>query len=170
MLDKHLGNLKVPAKEIEDFYNKNLANFKTQAKIHARHILVKTEDEAKKILEELKKDVKQFGKIAKEKSSCPSGKQAGGDLGLFDPASMAPAFGNACKEAPIGKLVGPVKTSFGYHIILVDDKTKDGHKKLEEVSDTIKGQLLAEKQRDAYKTLIKGLMKDYKVKIYKAKL
>lgn len=170
LLDKELGNIKVPEKEIKEFYNKNLSQFETKAQIHAHHILVKTEKEAKEILETLKKDPTQFEKIAKEKSTCPSGKRAGGDLGMFGPGQMVPAFDKACQEAEVNKIVGPVKTKFGYHIIRVDSKTKPGHKKLEEVEPQIKRNLLGQKQKDAYLNLIKKLKKEYKVKIYEKKI
>ena len=85
-------------------------------KVHAAHILVKTEEEAKKILEQLNNGA-SFEKLAMEKSLCPS-KKKGGDLGWFGRNQMVREFEKAAFETAPGKLV-IVKTQFGYHIIKV---------------------------------------------------
>ena len=88
--------------------------------VNAAHILVKTEKEAKELKEEIIKG-KSFADIAKKHSSCPSGKK-GGDLGWFGKGQMVAAFENAAFNANKGDLVGPVKTDFGWHLILVKDQ------------------------------------------------
>ena len=87
----------------------------TQAR--ASHILVKTEDQANQILKRLN-DGEEFDKVARRFSSCPSGKQ-GGDLGWFGKGMMVPEFEKIAFEEQVGKVVGPVKTQFGYHVIKV---------------------------------------------------
>ncbi|MEM2102046.1 MAG: peptidylprolyl isomerase [Candidatus Bathyarchaeia archaeon] len=84
-------------------------------KVHCAHILVKTESEAKKILERLNKGEK-FANIAKEVSLCPSGKK-GGDLGTFGRGQMVKEFETAAFKLNKGEISPPVKTKFGYHII-----------------------------------------------------
>ena len=87
----------------------------------ARHILLKTETECTA----LKKDIeggKDFAVAAKEKSLCPSGKK-GGALGTFAQGKMVPEFDQVVFNAEIGKLHGPVKTTFGYHLIEVTERT-----------------------------------------------
>jgi peptidyl-prolyl cis-trans isomerase C len=86
----------------------------------ASHILVKTEDEANKILKRLA-DGEEFDKLARRFSSCPSGKQ-GGDLGWFGRGMMVPEFEQIAFSEEVGKVVGPVKTQFGYHVIKVTGK------------------------------------------------
>lgn len=81
----------------------------------ALHILVKTEQEALKILEQLKKG-KDFGTLAKRHSTCPSGKR-GGDLGEFRRGQMVKAFDDVVFKKELLKVHGPVKTRFGYHLI-----------------------------------------------------
>ncbi len=169
LLDDKIGSLVIADKDIEDFYNKNMAQFSQPAQISAHHILVKEEADARKILEDLKADPTKFEAIAKEKSTCPSGKQ-GGDLGKFGEGQMVPEFDAACKEAEIGKIVGPVKTQFGHHIIRVDERTAAGTKKLEEVKDEIRAQLLPEKQKEVFGALVEEVKKEFNVKIYKDKL
>jgi peptidyl-prolyl cis-trans isomerase C len=83
----------------------------------ASHILVKTEDQANQILKRLAEG-EEFDKVARRFSSCPSGK-SGGDLGWFGKGQMVPEFEKAAFENDTGKVVGPVKTQFGYHIIKV---------------------------------------------------
>jgi parvulin-like peptidyl-prolyl isomerase len=83
--------------------------------VHCAHILVKTETEAKKILERLGKGEK-FANIARETSLCPSGKH-GGDLGTFGRGKMVKEFETAAFALKKGETSQPVKTKFGYHII-----------------------------------------------------
>jgi peptidyl-prolyl cis-trans isomerase C len=83
----------------------------------ASHILVKTEDEANKILKRIN-DGEDFTAVAKRFSSCPSRKN-GGDLGWFGKGQMVPEFEKVAFENDPGKIVGPIKTQFGYHIIKV---------------------------------------------------
>ncbi|UCH31757.1 MAG: peptidyl-prolyl cis-trans isomerase [Candidatus Bathyarchaeota archaeon] len=84
-------------------------------RVHCAHILVKTEKEAKIILERLRKGEK-FSKIAKEVSICPSGKRRG-DLGSFSRGKMVREFEKAAFVLKKGQLSPIVKTKFGYHII-----------------------------------------------------
>jgi len=88
--------------------------------VHAAHILVKTENEAKKLKEEILGG-KKFEDVAKKHSTCPSGK-SGGDLGWFGKGQMVAPFENAAFNANKGDLVGPVKTEFGWHLIQVKDQ------------------------------------------------
>ena len=84
-------------------------------KVHCAHILVKTETEAKAILERLNKGEK-FSSIAQTVSLCPSGKK-GGDLGTFTRGKMVKEFENAAFKLNKGENSAIVKTKFGYHII-----------------------------------------------------
>ena len=84
-------------------------------KVHCAHILVKTEKEAKAVLERLKKGEK-FANITKQVSLCPSGKR-GGDLGTFSRGKMVKEFEKAAFTLQKGQISPVVKTKFGYHII-----------------------------------------------------
>ena len=88
--------------------------------VNAAHILVKTEKEANELKAQIEGGAK-FADLAKKKSTCPSGKK-GGDLGWFGRGQMVPAFETAAFNANKGDIVGPVKTEFGYHLILVKDQ------------------------------------------------
>ncbi len=88
--------------------------------VKASHILVKTEEEAIKIQEEINKG-KDFSQAAKEFSLCPSG-QNGGDLGYFTKGQMVKEFEDAAFSMEKGQLSNPIKTQFGYHLIYLTDK------------------------------------------------
>ena len=83
--------------------------------VHCAHILVKTEQEAKDVLEDLT-DGASFASVAQQKSLCPSRKQ-GGDLGTFGRGQMVKPFETAAFALEKGRTSGPVKTEFGWHII-----------------------------------------------------
>ena len=108
----------------------------------ARHILVATEAEAKDIVAKLQKDIKAFAALAKEKSMDPGSKANGGDLGWFNPAGMVPEFGAAVATLEKGKFTEvPVKSQFGYHVIVLDDSRAITPPPLEQVKDQLKQQV-----------------------------
>ncbi len=108
----------------------------------ARHILVATEAEAKDIIAKLTKDIKQFAALAKAKSMDPGSKANGGDLGWFNPAGMVPEFGAAVAKLEKGKFTAePVKSQFGYHVIVLDDSRAITPPPLEQVSEQLKQQI-----------------------------
>ncbi|RLA18910.1 MAG: peptidylprolyl isomerase [Gammaproteobacteria bacterium] len=85
------------------------------ARASARHILVKTKEEAEKLKRQLAGGA-DFANLAKKKSLCSSAKR-GGDLGEFAPGKMLKAFDNVVFKKPLLTVHGPVKTKFGYHLI-----------------------------------------------------
>jgi peptidyl-prolyl cis-trans isomerase C len=91
-----------------------------EQEVHARHILVETEDEAKAIEAELKKGA-DFAELAKKKSKDP-GAADGGDLGFFTKDQMVPEFSAVAFTLEPGKISDPVKSQFGWHIIKVEEK------------------------------------------------
>jgi len=97
---------------------------KMTREVQASHILVKTEEEAKKLLDDIKSDKISFEDAAIEYSLCPSG-QTGGDLGYFPKGVMVKEFEDACFSMDIGEISEPVKTQFGWHLIQLTGKTND---------------------------------------------
>lgn len=91
------------------------------AKASARHILVPSEVDCN-TLKKLIEDGEDFAEIAKQHSQCPSGKQGGG-LGEFTPGQMVKEFDEVVFSGEVGKVLGPVKTQFGYHLIEITDRT-----------------------------------------------
>lgn len=89
-------------------------------KVHAAHILVKSENEAKDLMVKVKGG-ESFGDLAKKHSQCPSGKK-GGDLGWFGKNMMVKEFETAAFNGKKGEVVGPIKTQFGWHLIKILDQ------------------------------------------------
>jgi peptidyl-prolyl cis-trans isomerase C len=91
------------------------------ARASARHILVKTEEQCNNLKAEIENG-EEFGELAQKYSLCPSGKQ-GGDLGEFGRGQMVKEFDTVVFSAPVGKVQGPVKTQFGYHLLEVTKRS-----------------------------------------------
>lgn len=135
--------------ECRAYYEEHKDMFQKGAQARAKHILTATEEESLKVLDELQKEEKTFEEAAKAYSTCPSGAQ-GGDLGTFGRGQMVKEFDEAVFTAEVGKVLGPVKTDFGYHLIRVDELSGDGVAAFEEVAPQIARQLTAEKQNEVY--------------------
>lgn len=106
--------------DLQAEYDKQIGNAGGGTEFKARHILVPTEDEAKAIIVELDNGA-DFAELAKTKSTGPS-KTQGGDLGWFAPKQMVPPFSEAVAALENGKYTStPVKTQFGWHIIIRED-------------------------------------------------
>jgi peptidyl-prolyl cis-trans isomerase C len=125
----------------------------------ARHILVEKEAEAKAIIATLKKTPAAFEKLAKDKSKDAGSKPAGGDLGWFDAQRMVPEFGAALSKLEKGKFTEePVKTQFGYHVILLEDTRPVEAPPMDAVKPQLTQQLTQQgvkKQVDALKAAAK---------------
>ena len=91
------------------------------AKASARHILVDSEEKCNELKAQIEGGT-DFAEVAKEHSSCPSGKQ-GGDLGEFMPGQMVKEFNDVVFSEELGKIHGPVQTQFGYHLIEITSRT-----------------------------------------------
>mmetsp|Transcript_9581 Transcript_9581/g.11467 ORF Transcript_9581/g.11467 Transcript_9581/m.11467 type:complete len:153 (+) Transcript_9581:127-585(+) len=96
-------------------------------KANASHILIKGGAEAEFKLEDLKEEIGdspvKFAEAAALYSACPSGRK-GGSLGEFGPGQMVPEFDKVVFNEDVGVVHGPIKTQFGYHLILVSDRTE----------------------------------------------
>lgn len=116
-----------------EYYNENKEQFKDL--YNTAHILVKTEEDANKVLNELKED-NNFSEIAKKYSICPSSKD-GGVLGFFPRGLFVKEYEDAAYNLKgINDMIGPIKSQFGYHIIKLVDM-KDGYIPFDEVRTTI---------------------------------
>ena len=128
-------SLKIEDKDIEKYYSENQDKYVTPAKVKARHILVDTEEEALQILEKIRAG-EDFAGLAREKSKCPSADK-GGDLGWFERGKMDPAFEKAAFDLEKGGISGVVKSSFGYHIIKVENTKAAKTKTLDQARTSI---------------------------------
>lgn len=134
--------------EVRARYDKEIAAATPVNEVHARHILVKTKEEAEKIIGELDKGA-DFEKLAAEHTTDPSGKSSGGDLGYFGPGQMVPEFEKAAFALGVGEYTKePVQTQFGWHVIKVEDRRETQPPSLEEARPQIEKELSQELVRD----------------------
>lgn len=130
----------VTDKTVKAEYSKFKEENKGQKEVRARHILVKTEEEAKAAIKELDGGA-DFAKLAKEKSVGPTSKR-GGDLGYFTKESMVPEFSEIAFKTKKGTYAkAPVKSQFGWHVIFVEDSRDKKVPAFAEVEDGIKAKL-----------------------------
>ncbi|MBS0519315.1 MAG: peptidylprolyl isomerase [Proteobacteria bacterium] len=135
---------KVTPEKMKQAYEERLKSLPAEEEVHARHILVATEPEAKAIIADLKKGA-AFDKLAKEKSTDKASGAEGGDLGWFKKTDMVKEFADAAFALKKGELTEtPVKTQFGYHVIQLDDRRQAPPPSFEEMSDQIRQDLARE--------------------------
>ncbi|MDS1005390.1 peptidylprolyl isomerase [Clostridium sporogenes] len=158
-----LARATVSEEEIKKYYEDNKEEFRTQELITARHILVDSLDEANNIYEEVKNGL-DFSEAAEKYSKCPS-KAQGGSLGTFTKGQMVPEFEKAVLEAEVNEVTEAVKTQFGYHLIIVDNKRESIIKPFDEVKAMINNKLIQEKQNEQYNEFTQNLRDKYTVEI-----
>jgi peptidyl-prolyl cis-trans isomerase C len=138
------------------------AGKQVREEVHARHILVETEDEAKTIADELKKGA-DFAELAKKRSKDTTANEDGGDLGFFTREQMVPEFSTVAFSLEPGKISDPVKSPLGWHIIKVEEKRS------QPVSlppfDEIKGSIEEYVAGNAKEALINKLRADAKIEM-----
>ena len=125
-----------------------------EQEVHARHILVETEDEAKTVKAELDKGA-DFAELAKKKSKDP-GASDGGDLGFFTKDQMVPEFSAVAFTLEPGKISDPVKSQFGWHIIKVEEKRNRKAPDFEQVKPQIETYVVRKAQADFVTKLREG--------------
>jgi len=165
-----MAKAKVSDQDAKDYYDKNKNDFIVAKEIKASHILVKTEDEAQKVLARLKKGEK-FEAIAKAVSIDTGSAKNGGDLGFFKKGQMVPEFERAAAALKAGEITSsPVKSPFGYHIIKVMDKKIGDSIPFDKVRDMVLQKLSGEKQKGIFDTYMAELKKTHTVEINKEAL
>jgi peptidyl-prolyl cis-trans isomerase C len=128
--------------EAKKVFEENISKVKPEQEISARHILVDTEDEAKEVKAQLEGG-SDFAKLAAEKSKDKNAE--GGSLGFFSRGQMLKPFEDAAFALDVGKLSEPVKTSFGWHIIEIQEKRNQKLPSFDDVKDPIISQLVVRK-------------------------
>jgi len=161
---QQFDKVSVSDKDLKNYYDNNKEEFNEKSSVHARHILVKEESEAKAIEKELKSlsgDAlkNKFIQLAKDKSTGPSGPK-GGDLGYFAQGQMVPEFDAKVFSMKTGTISEPVKTQFGYHVIYLEDKKAKKTLSFTEVKSFIEQRLKMEK----FKVVVEEKMKVLKNK------
>lgn len=160
-IKKMVENVDITEEEMKSFYDQNQQFFSTGHQVKASHILVDDLEKANEIKGKLD-DGMSFADAAKEFSKCPS-KESGGSLGYFEKGMMVPEFEEAAFSMKNGALSEPVKTQFGYHLIMKEDEKQTEVKSFDQVKDQIAQNLLISKQNEIYLNKIETLKKRFKV-------
>lgn len=146
-------------KELRDWYEANKNQFTQEEQVRARHVLVmvndqRNDEQAQARIAQAKARLTggDFAAVAKEFSDDTASKDTGGDLGYFGRGRMVKEFEEAAFGAQQGQIVGPVKSSFGYHLIEVTDKRAGGTQPFEAVKEQIRARLAAERAQQLAET------------------
>jgi peptidyl-prolyl cis-trans isomerase C len=150
LLDEHLDRevkKAVTQEAVRKLYDDTIKNVKPEPEVRARHILVETEDEAKKAQARLKAG-EDFGKVAGEMSKDPGSKSDGGDLGFFSQERMVQPFAETAFKLQPGQVSDPVKTQFGWHLIKVEEKRTRPIPPFDEMKEQVEQYLTRKTQQD----------------------
>ena len=150
LLDEHLERevkKAVTPEAVRKLYDDTIKNVKPEQEVHARHILVETEDEAKKAQARVKAG-EDFGKLAGELSKDPGSKGEGGDLGFFTQDRMVQPFAETAFKLEAGQVSDPVKTQFGWHLIKVEEKRTRPVPPFDEMKEQVEQYLTRKTQQD----------------------
>jgi peptidyl-prolyl cis-trans isomerase C len=176
VLDKEvMDKVSVSPQELEAYYQAHKDKYVQQEAVRARHILIrvdpnvspeddqKAKDRMNAVLAKAKKG-EDFAQLAKEYSEGPS-KARGGDLGYFGRGQMVKPFEDAAFSLKVGEISGPVRTKFGYHIIMVEDVQAYKQLTYKEAKDQVKKNVMNEKMNTRYQEYVAQLRKKAKITV-----
>lgn len=157
--------VKVTDKEVENYYNTHKSEFATKDRIHAAHILLQKEEDAKNVLQQVQGGG-DFAALAKQYNP-DSTKNTGGDLSWINKDSLDPVFAEAAWNLQPGQINSqPIKTQFGYHIIKLIDKKLGTQRTFEEAKADAKEKLLKQKKAEVWQKWFNDIKKKADVKKY----
>ena len=159
VLEETRNQVSISDEELVEYYNENKESFFEPEQVHARHILVETEEEANNLLLQLKEGLTDFAELAKEKSIGPSA-PSGGDLGFFSRGQMVKEFEDAAFSLESGEISDVVQTQFGYHIIKCEEKKEEHSPTFEEAKEKINNTLKSQRENEAISALISKLREE----------
>lgn len=157
------ANSLVTEEQLKAAYTKKINGSKGQEEVRARHILVASEAEAKKISDQIKGG-EDFEKIAKARSTDKGSGANGGELGWFTKDKMVPEFADAAFKLKKGEVSAPIQSAFGWHVIQVEDRRPLQIASYEEMKESLRKEL----SNEAMQTYMEGLLKSASVKYYGA--
>ncbi|MDO9555576.1 MAG: peptidylprolyl isomerase [Atribacterota bacterium] len=159
ILEETRNQISITDEELLEYYNENKESFLEPEQVHARHILVETEEEANNLLLQLKEGLTDFAELAKEKSIGPSA-PSGGDLGFFARGQMVKEFEEAAFSLESGEISDVVQTEFGYHIIKCEEKKEEYSPTFEEAKEKISNTLKYQRENEGISALISKLREE----------
>jgi foldase protein PrsA len=157
ILDRALSkDVTVSPASVKQYFDKNHEQFDKPEQVTAKHILVPNLAMAEKIEGDLKAG-QSFAALAKQYSTDPGSKDKGGELGTFRRGQMVPAFDKVAFSAPIGAISAPVKSPFGYHIIVVESRTPGTKATLASATPQITETLRQQQEAPLIQPFLQGL-------------
>ncbi|MCS7235739.1 MAG: peptidylprolyl isomerase [Armatimonadota bacterium] len=163
-----LGEVKVPAvseQEARSYFEAHRAGFDEPERVRVRHILLRTEAEARVVVARLRAG-EPFDRLARELSQDPGSRDRGGDLGLVAPGQTVPEFERAAFSLRPGQTSDPVQTSFGYHVIQVTERLPAKKATWDTARAQVVELLRENKRREAFEAWVKDLRKRAKVVVH----
>ncbi|MBC5825951.1 MAG: peptidylprolyl isomerase [Candidatus Eremiobacteraeota bacterium] len=157
-------NIHLSDADVKSYFTKNSALFNTPAQMRARHILVKSKAEADSIEAQLRKGA-NFADLARKYSVDPGSKDKGGELGFFGPGQMLPQFDAAAHALKPGQISPPVQTSFGWHIIQLEEKKPGGVANFASSQTKIRDQLTQAQEQQYVPQFLEQLRSKAKIEI-----
>ncbi len=168
--DYLLKDVRVTDEECEAYYNENLSEFVRKDVVYVREILVDDLVLAERILAMLKANRnRNFGELARLHSKAATA-AAGGNMGRFERGDLPEEFEKVIFRLAPGSVSKIVRTRYGYHMFLVEEKIKGHQEKFYEARDRIREKLLMERQREALAREVQSLVKRTPVAIYRDNL
>lgn len=137
--------------DLEAAYQAAIADFTPEEQVHARHILVASEEDARAVIAEIEGGA-AFEDVAREKSTGPTGPN-GGDLGFFTRGQMVPAFEEAAFALEVGEISEPIESEFGWHVIKLEERGETSPPAFEELASQIRQQVFQQRYRTAVDAL-----------------
>ncbi len=157
------SKVEISPEDIEVFYNTNIEDFQYDEQVKVRQILLKDELPAIKARERVRSG-EDFSAVAREISLSPDAKE-GGDLGYFGRGVMPPEFDDVVFTLEVGTLSEVVRSPYGHHIFLVDERKEAGVLTMEETRDKISEALRRSREETLYSNWIEELRKKTKIEI-----
>lgn len=152
---------KVTDEAIKNKYSELSSEIAGKKELHLRHILVESEDTAKKVADLLKKKGANFAKVAKEYSKDTANAKNGGDLGYIIPDNLDEDFANAVKTLKKGQISDPIKTKYGWHIVKLEDSRDADLPEFEKAKASVADEL----KQSVVEEVVNSITKGAKVKI-----
>ncbi len=163
---KITADTKITDDDLKKYYEANKEAFKKDKEINTRHILLKTDEEAKQVLAKLQKG-EDFSELAKKYSIDPQAAQSGGELGFHPKGTLMPEYEEAAaKLTKVGQISGIVRTKYGFHIIRLEGTRPAAYVPFEEVKEFIKQKISQEKQTELLDKYVNDLKKEAKITVH----
>ena len=169
-LEKHVGqHLAVTDEEIKEFYQKNIQKFSSPPKVKARHILLRSREEAEAVLAKLREG-QDFSQMAKEHSIDLPMAREGGPMGTIEKGRSLPELEKVLFILNVGEISDVVATRYGFHIITVDEIITTQFRSLEEVKESIRKALIQQKEAKAFDEMTAKLEQKAAIQIFEESL